>query len=169
MTGERRLPDAANRAKHKIEGERPFEWWYFDAHLDNGETVVGVYLDPSFMSNRPGMTFSLYDQDWNKRSFTRNLESDEIKTDSDDAGLTTPYGFLKKTDDSTYHVRWEFDGLVADLRFIEEAPGWMPGGADGVNGEGLYFFWAVHQARSRVEGDHHQGRPDLPGFGNRVR
>ncbi|MFH1138682.1 MAG: hypothetical protein V1816_21610 [Pseudomonadota bacterium] len=145
-------PDAAARAKHQIEGTQPFEWWYIDAHLDNGQTVVGVFLDPSFTTAKPALTLSLYERDWSKAGFLRELSPAEITTSPDDAGVTTPYGFLKRVDDRTYHVRWEFEGLTADLKFIEEAPGWLPGGADGVNGDNLYFFWTVHQARSRVEG-----------------
>jgi len=57
-------PSSADRAKHEIEGKRPFEWWYFDGHLDNGQTFVGSFLDPSFATGKPGVTFSLYSPDW---------------------------------------------------------------------------------------------------------
>lgn len=41
-------PTDKDQARHLIEGEKPFEWWYFDGHLDNGEVFVGVFQAPSF-------------------------------------------------------------------------------------------------------------------------
>ena len=38
-------PTPRDMAKHTIKGKNPFEWWYFDGHLDTGETFVGVFLD----------------------------------------------------------------------------------------------------------------------------
>ena len=52
-------PNAQDRARHTITGKRPFEWWYFDGHLDTGETFVGAFLHPSFTNGKPGVTFSL--------------------------------------------------------------------------------------------------------------
>lgn len=37
-------PTSHDMAKHTIKGKKPFEWWYFDGHLDTGETLS--YLNP---------------------------------------------------------------------------------------------------------------------------
>jgi len=145
-------PGPADRAKHTIVGKRPFEWWYFDGHLDNGQTFVGVFLDPSFTNGKPGVTFSLYNKDWSKETRLLSLEGGEMKASKDDVAVECPVGFVRRLDDNTYHVLWDMEGIRADFRLFTTAPGWRPQGGDGVNEDNLDFFWTVHQARNRIEG-----------------
>ena len=145
-------PDAQDRARHMITGKRPFEWWYFDGHLDTGETFVGAFLHPSFMNGKPGVTFSLYSPDWKKMSILKSLQNEEMQSSIEDVDVSCPLGFVKRIDDKNYHVKWNMEGIVADLKFTMIAPGWMPAGKDGVNEDSLDFFWSVHQARNRIEG-----------------
>ncbi|MBN2538516.1 MAG: hypothetical protein JXB09_00540 [Deltaproteobacteria bacterium] len=145
-------PSATDRAKHEIEGKRPFEWWYFDGHLDDGQTFVGSFLDPSFSTGKPGVTFTLYASDWSKESYLLTLAPEEIRSSTKDICVETSAGFIRRLNDETYHVRWEMADIVADFRLTTEAPGWQPRGGDGVNESHLDFFWAVHQARNHIEG-----------------
>ncbi|MEA3470327.1 MAG: hypothetical protein U9R24_01260 [Thermodesulfobacteriota bacterium] len=145
-------PGSEDRARHVIEGKRPFEWWYFDGHLDNGQTFVGVFLDPSFVSGKPEVTFSLYSPDWSRESYLTSLKPGEMKSSTDDVCIETPLGFAHRLDDETYHVYWNIGGIEADFTLTEEAPGWRPSGGDGVNESHLDFFWTVHQARNHIEG-----------------
>jgi hypothetical protein len=138
--------------KHLISGSRPFEWWYFDGHLDTGETFVGVFLDPSFTNGKPGATFSLYSADWTKESRVATLQDGEIRASSDDVDVVCPAGYVHRVDADTYRVGWSFDGLQADFTLTTLAPGWLPGGADGVDSDVMDFYWAVHQGRNRIEG-----------------
>jgi len=145
-------PNAQDRARHTITGKCPFEWWYFDGHLDTGETFVGAFLHPSFMNGKPGVTFSLYSPDWKKRSILKSLQTEEMQSSTEDVDVSCPLGFIRRIDDKNYHVKWNMEGIVADLKFTMIAPGWMPAGKDGVNEDSLDFFWSVHQARNRIEG-----------------
>ena len=145
-------PSAADRAKHELEGKRPFEWWYFDGLLDNGQTFVGTFFDPSFTTGKPGVTFSLYSSDWSLESYWLTLAPGEIKSSTEDICVETRAGFIRRLNDETYHVRWELDDIEVDFRLTTEAPGWQPSGGDGVNESHLDFFWAVHQARNHIEG-----------------
>ena len=145
-------PEAPDRARHTIEGKRPFEWWYFDGHLDNGDTFVGVFLDPSFTTGKPGVAFSLYSADWEKQSRLVTFRNEEMHTSIRDVDIDCPVGFVHRLDENTYHVRWDMTDIGADLKLTTEAPGWMPEGGDGVNEADLDFFWTVHQARNRIEG-----------------
>jgi hypothetical protein len=149
---EKNPPAATDRARHTIKGKRPFEWWYFDGHLDSGETFVGVYLDPSFTTGKPGVAFSIYSPDWEKQSRLLTLEEKEIKTSKEDVDIVSSVGFIHRIDDKTYQVRWDMDDIKADLKLTTLAPGWMPHGGDGVNEDNLDFFWTIHQARNRIEG-----------------
>jgi hypothetical protein len=145
-------PPASDRARHTIIGKRPFEWWYFDGHLDTGETFVGVFLDPSFTTGKPGVAFSLYSPDWQKETILKTVDSGQMITSTDDVDISCPLGFVKRIDDKNYHVQWNMDGLTADFMLTTLAPGWRPSGGDGVNEDNLDFFWTVHQARNSIEG-----------------
>lgn len=145
-------PDASDRARHDIKGELPFEWWYFDGHLDNGQTFVGVFFAPGFTNGQHGVTFSLYNADWSKESYGTALKSDEMRASEEDLDIKTPVGFVKRIDDKTYHVRWDMDDVIADFKMIEEAPGWMPWSYKGLKRSDVDFFWAVHQGRNRIKG-----------------
>jgi hypothetical protein len=145
-------PSPADMAKHAIAGARPFEWWYFDGHLDTGETFVGTFLDPSFTTGKPAVTFSLYGSDWTKESYFVTLADGEIRASKDDVDLVCPAGYVHRKDADTYSVGWNLQGIQADFTLTTLAPGWMPAGPDGVNADTMDFFWAVHQGRNRVEG-----------------
>lgn len=145
-------PPAHDRARHLIVGKRPFEWWYFDGHLDSGETFVGVFLDPSFTTGMPGVAFSLYGADWKKRTALRSLGKEAMQTSTADVEVTCPSGYVRRVDEKTYTVGWDMDGMKADFTLTELAPGWRPSGGDGVNEDHLDFFWTILQARNRIEG-----------------
>jgi hypothetical protein len=138
-------------AKHGISGARPFEWWYFDGHLDTGETFVGVFFDPNFTNGKPGVTFSLYKADWTKESHLAALEDGEIRSSKDDVDIVCPLGYIHRLGADAFAVGWSFEGIKVDLTVDTLAPGWLPA-APGVNTEGLDFFWTVHQGRTRIEG-----------------
>ncbi len=146
-------PTAKDRAAHDIEGDQPFEWWYFDGHLDNGQTFVGVFHLPSFVTNEPAVTFSLYDPDWTRLDFSKSISKEDFEASKQDIHIETPAGFVRRLDDKTYHVRWIMDGLDADFTLTTLAPGWRPMEENGkVNQQSQEFFWVVHQARNRIEG-----------------
>jgi hypothetical protein len=145
-------PPASDRARHTILGKRPFEWWYFDGHLDTGETFVGVFLDPSFTNGKPSVAFSLYSPAWEKETILKTLGNGQMITSTDDVDISCPFGFVKRIDDKNYHVQWNMDGLTVDFMLTTLAPGWRPSGGDGVNEDNLDFFWTVHQARNSIEG-----------------
>jgi len=145
-------PSSKDMARHAIAGEMPFEWWYFDGHLDTGETFVGVFLDPSFTTGSPGVAFSLYSPDWTKETRLFSLQDDEMETSYEDLDIDCPFGAVHRIDERTFQARWDTGDITADFILTTEAPGWMPHGTDGVNEDHLDFFWSVHQARNRIKG-----------------
>jgi len=148
LDGGKNQPGAKDRARHTLTGKRPFEWWYFDGHLDTGETFVGVFFDPNFTNGKPGATFSLYSPDWKKMSVLQSLQAEEMKSSTEDVQIACPLGFVRRMDDKQYHVRWNMEGVTADFKLTMTAPGWMLDGQD----ESRDFFWSIHQARNRIEG-----------------
>ncbi len=146
-------PKAKDRARHPISGEKPFEWWYFDGHLDNGQVFVGVYQVPSFVSGEIEAIFSLYSKDWSREDHIVRLNPDEVKVSYEDLHIETPVGFIRRLDDAHYHVKWNIDDIEAEFTLTTLSPGWMPTNKTGkVNQPERDFFWAVHQGRNRIEG-----------------
>ncbi len=148
-----RPPDPGDRARHEIDGKQPFEWWYFDGHLDDGRTFVGVFHIPSFVSNRPAATFTLYSPDWERQDYVIGLDPYNVYASTRDVHIETSAGFVRRVDENTYHVCWDIDDMRAEFTFAQEAPGWRPYEDDGdVNTDRRDFFWVVHQGRNRVSG-----------------
>lgn len=145
-------PTPQDMAKHKIKGENPFEWWYFDGHLDTGETFVGAFLDPSFTTKKPGVTFSLYGSDWAKESLYITLAAGDMKVSTQDIDLTCSAGYIRRLDRDTCLVGWNMEGLKVDFKLTTLAPGWLPFGGANVNSDMMDFFWTVHQGKNRIEG-----------------
>jgi hypothetical protein len=145
-------PNALERARHAMSGKDSFEWWYFDGHLDTGETFVGVFYALSPTDGKSAVTFSLYSPDFKKSSFLKSYQNGEMKFSREDVDINGPAGHVRRLDDKSYHVRWNMEGIVADLKLNMAAPGWMPAGQDGINKNSPDFFWNIHQARNHFEG-----------------
>ena len=148
-----RPPAAEDRARHELEGNGAFEWWYFDGHLDDGRTFVGVFHVPSFVGNRPAATFTLYSPDWERQDYVTTLGPYGVFADTRDIHIETQAGFVRRIDDETYHVCWEIDDLRAEFTLTQQAPGWRPSEDSGdVNTDARDFFWVVHQGRNHIKG-----------------
>lgn len=146
-------PADKDQARHLIEGEKPFEWWYFDGHLDNGEVFVGVFQAPSFTTGNIEAMFSLYTKDWHREDHIITLNPEEVEISYDDVHIETPVGFVRRVDDQTYHVRWDIDDIEAEFTLTTIAQGWLPFEEHGeVNQPERDFFWAVHQGRNSIDG-----------------
>jgi hypothetical protein len=146
-------PTPIDRARHQIEGEKPFEWWYFDGHLDNGQTFVGVFLVPSFVSGNIEAMFTLYTKDWQREEHVQTLNPEEIQVSYDEVSIESSAGFVRRIDDQTYHVKWAIDDIEAEFKLTTFAQGWFPFKENGkVNQTERDFFWAVHQGRNNIEG-----------------
>ena len=145
-------PTPRDMAKHSLPGKHTFEWWYFDGHLSTGETFVGVFHARSFTSGKPAVTFSLYEKNWQKKSYVRELPEDDMKISTNDLILNSSAGYIRRLDDKTVLVGWRMQGIKADFKLTTMAPGWLPSSKTKVPPEKAVFFWAVHQGRNKIEG-----------------
>jgi hypothetical protein len=152
LDGGKNQPNTQERARHTMAGKGSFEWWYFDGHLDTGETFVGVFYALSPKDEKSVVTFALYSPDFKKRSFVKSYKNGEMKFSKEDVDVIGPAGFVRRLDDKNYHVRWSMEDIEVDFQLTMTAQGWMPAGQDGINKNSLDFFWNIHQARNRFEG-----------------
>lgn len=126
-------------------GSGSFEWWYFDAHLDDGSTAVIVFATKSIIernsSLRPGLSLTITRPDGVKLAqfpqfppevFTASKESCDVRI-----GPSWVRGDLHR-----YELHAEVKGLAADLTFTGSAPPWRPGaGKAGFGDIDHYFAW----------------------------
>ncbi|HTI00590.1 MAG TPA: hypothetical protein VL752_06540 [Acidisoma sp.] len=106
-----------------------YEWWYFDAHLDNGATVVVVfYTKPNVSPNRPlaprvtinmtlpdGRTFEKF-LDTKPESFRASKSSCDVRIDENRF-----VGDLHR-----YHITATIEEISIDIDLTGEVRAWRP-------------------------------------------
>jgi len=136
-------------------GRGTYEWWYFDTSLDDGSTLVVVFLTKDFTRPNaplsPVVTFSLDGPDGTSvsRAVTARAADFSAAADRCDVriGRCTASGDL-----AAYAVHYEDDVVVADLRLARTVPSWRPGTGYAFFDERRYFAWLPSVPRGTVEG-----------------
>jgi len=146
---------------HPVPGSRSgFEHWYFDAHLDDGHTVIGFLNlrrpeEPAFVA-RPSVEILIYAPDGTRRQvFARYRRRDARAAIGEcDVRVGRSHAHAEFPADSLpiHHVYLSEEDVTVDLRFHNELPGWMPGEGETLFGHTDVFGWVVPAPRARVEG-----------------
>ena len=112
-------------------GPGTFEWWYFDAVLDDGSTLVINFMVKDIRGGsgikqpaRPVVTFELDRPDGTHVERARHSGDDfAFGTDRCDVrvGTSTFTGDLH-----TYQIHVDIDGVVADVTLTGQVPPWRP-------------------------------------------
>ncbi len=146
-------------------GPGSFEWWYFDAHLDNNTTVVIVFATKPILERggplKPSVLLTLNCPNRKRISraayFPTNQFSAARETCNVAIGPNRAQGDLH-----TYqlHVEMEADpasdagSITLDLTFTGLVPPWRPGAGKSCFGDlNHYFAWLPAIPYGRVEGE----------------
>jgi hypothetical protein len=123
-----------------------FEWWYFDAHLDDGSTVVMVYATKSLLARdgplAPMASLSITAPDGAKRGALQLCPPDQFVSARERCEVRVGPNWARG-DLHEYTVHAEGEGLAADLVFTGMVPPWRPGVGKNYYDETLstYFAW----------------------------
>ncbi|MCX7029791.1 MAG: hydroxyneurosporene dehydrogenase [Spirochaetes bacterium] len=130
-------------------GRGTYEWWYFDFSLDDGSTLVIVYLTKDFTRPQaplsPVVTFSFDGPDGTTVSRAVTAEASDFSAAKDRCdvriGACTAAGDLRG-----YTVHYEDADVSADLRLAGTVPAWRPGTGH------AFFAWLPSVPKGTVEG-----------------
>jgi hypothetical protein len=136
-------------------GRGTYEWWYFDFSLDDGSTLVVVFLTKDFTRPQgplaPVVTFSLDGADGTAVSRTVTAKAAEYSAATEQCdvriGACTATGDLAE-----YSVHFEDAEVSADLRLVGTVPPWRPGTGHAFFGEERFFAWLPSVPRGTAEG-----------------
>ncbi len=137
-----------------------FEWWYFDAHLDGGYTLVAffyaAYPNPGLDQGKVGVEMTLLRPDgrktqrfikYSKSDFYASRERPDVKIGDNFMKVEFPEDGLP-----VYEIFLEDEGLAFHLTYKAQVKGWKPGTGYSHFANLGYFAWVIPFARGRVTG-----------------
>jgi hypothetical protein len=146
-----------------------YEWWYFDAHLDNGATVVVVfYTKPNVTPNgplAPRITLNITLPDG--RSFTKLLDTGPELFGASKSGCDVRIGTNRFVGDlNRYHITATIEEVSVDVELTAKVPAWRPKSGHlyfGAEGREKLFAWlpsvpyGLASVRYRIGNEEHRG------------
>lgn len=137
-------------------GRGSFEWWYFDAHFEDGSTAVIVFSTKPLLERKgplkPNVSLTITRPDGTKAAQFPLFPPDQFSAAKDACdvriGSNRARGDLRR-----YDVRVEMGGLVAELTFTAIVPPWRPGAGKVYFGDlDHHFAWLSAIPFGTVEG-----------------
>lgn len=136
-----------------------FEWWYFDAHLDDGSTLVIVFYTKSIYEAGhsgfcPFASFQLERPDGTYISKECPAALDQFTASKDGCDVVMGPNYFKG-DLHTYTMHFEMDDIVADVAIEGTVPPWRPYTGLTVFGEHdeHFFSWLPSVPQGTVTAD----------------
>lgn len=127
--------------------DKDFEWWYFDAHLDNGDHFVVMYStnDTRLKPRQPSVRLNIYEESGGSIWELKEYEEKDISVSYDkcDVKMGDEYCIDKG---EYYELYTYINGNGALLKFYPEKPHWTRPATKNVMG------WTVAIPTGRVEG-----------------
>ncbi len=137
-------------------GRGSFEWWYFDAHLEDGSTAVIVFSTKPLLERngplKPNVSLTITRPDGTKILRFPIFPADQFSASKEKCavyiGPNSTHGDLHR-----YEVHAQMNDIDADLTFTGLVPPWRPGvGKAYFDGFDNYFAWLPCIPYGTVEG-----------------
>jgi len=137
-------------------GPGSFEWWYFDAHFEDGSTVVFVFMTKPLLERggplKPHIVFTITRPDGTKVSQLPKFPPEQFSAAQETCDVRIGSNWVKG-DLHTYQAHVELDGLGLDLEFTGLVPPWRPGAGKSYFGDlDHYFAWLPSVPYGAVSG-----------------
>lgn len=131
--------------------EEHFEWWYFDAHLDNGDHFVVMYSlnDTRLKPRRPSVRLNIYPKGqpdiWKIKEYSEN----EVQTSYEKCDAQFGKEYCRDCGDY-YEIYTFIDGYGAKLRLSKKNHPFTTEGVD------FPLPWTVAVPSGNIEGELHK-------------
>ncbi|MBN2231154.1 MAG: hypothetical protein JW779_16335 [Candidatus Thorarchaeota archaeon] len=152
-----------------VGAKNQFEWWYFDAHLEGGYTLVAffyvAYPNPGLDQGKIAVELTLLRPDgtktqkvikYKKSQFYASKEIPDVKI-----GNNTMKATFTDDDLPVYEIFLEDEDLMFDLTYKATVKGWMPGTGYSHFADLGYFAWVVPFSRASIEGSIRDGNKTI--------
>ena len=155
------LPKPKDDALHiDVGAKNQYEWWYFDAHLEGGYTLVAffyaAYPNPGFDQGKIAVELTLLRPDGTKTQKLIKYKKSQFSASREEPHVTIGNNTMKATftDDgfSIYEIFLEDEDLMFDLTYKADVKAWMPGDGYSHFAHLGYFAWVVPSPRASVTG-----------------
>ncbi|MFW9849825.1 MAG: hypothetical protein ACFFF4_11835 [Candidatus Thorarchaeota archaeon] len=137
-----------------------FEWWYFDAHLDGGYTLVAffyaAYPNPGLDQGKIAVELTLLRPDGRKTQKLIKYKKPDFyaSTEIPDVKIGPNYMKVELPEDGlpVYEIFLEDEELMFHLTYKAEVKVWQPGDGYSYFEDMGYFAWIVPFSRASVTG-----------------
>ncbi len=145
-----------------------YEWWYFDAHLEGGYTVVAFFhaSNPNpGTAGKTGVELTLLRPDgrkthkfikYPKSAFAASREEPSVQIGENYMKVDYSQGELP-----IYEIFIDEDELCFHLTYESEVKGWKPGDGLSQFGDMGYFAWVLPFPRAKVSGTIRDGETTI--------
>lgn len=133
-----------------------FEWWYFDAHFEDGSTAVIVFATRPILERKgplkPNLSLTITDPQGVRRAHSQIFAPQEFEASREYPQVSIASNRMRG-DLHRYEVRVELGDLAADLTFEGLVPPWRPGAGKVYFGDlDHYFAWLPSIPYGKVSG-----------------
>ncbi|MFW9921579.1 MAG: hypothetical protein ACFFED_18405 [Candidatus Thorarchaeota archaeon] len=152
-----------------------FEWWYFDAHLEGGYTLVAffyaAYPNPGLDQGKIAVELTLLRPDGRKTQKIVKYKKTDFYASRDRPDVKIGENFMKVEFEAdglpTYEIFLEDEDLMFHLTYKAQVRGWKPGTGYSHFSDLGHFAWVVPFARATVSGKIRDGEKalDVSGVG----
>ncbi len=133
------------------------EWWYFDARLDNGYTVVFFFWARHQRTGKTAVEIVVYPPEGKKIQRVYDYPRSALAASKENANVRIGKNYIRVDDAPmdnlpTYEIFLDEGDLGCHLTYQAQVPGWMPGSGYTQFGKMGHFGWCVALPRAAVQG-----------------
>jgi predicted secreted hydrolase len=139
---------------HPYSNEEYYEWWYFDARMDNGYSCVATFhwLNAFIKPHVPTVQLFIYTPEGKKYIGMAAVKQEDCHSSAERCDVKMGENYAIQQGD-TYKIHMRARNLGVDLTYHRRIPGWKQNGTGYLYDiDGKKQGWIISAPRSDVEG-----------------